>query len=442
MGENNFSSQPDKTTSTPINVNNMTKKAPSARKTKKVSLPLWFAVLICVVCVVLSSATILTSYLLAGITGERKAQQALSSYAPQVNVVNQNSTIVDNSGTTSVEEQRILAAEKAKKSVLTLHGYKEVVAGEWELTNKGSGVVWSVGTNEREEAISFIVTNYHVTKGCGKFTVITHDGISYDATYWASDRYSDLAVLKVNASLPAVEKSADAPKVGMNVLAVGSPARSMTEDVYANTVTDGIISSTARDLEVNGVTQTFLHFNATIYGGNSGGGLFDYYGRLCGIVTARDSVIPDFSFAIPLHQKISPIDKTATEVINELVEQKQVTGRPAMGIATHEHDGTRTLEEIEEGYASMGYPGLSTYMKKIGMYGLYVIEPFSTGLKKGDFIWAINNQLIYGQDTLNGFLATKKAGDTITVTVFRYDASRENQFYMDYVEITLGQMKG
>src|SRR5437763_10602580 len=132
-----------------------------------------------------------------------------------------------------------------------------------------------------------ILTNYHVVQGNEtSYQVIFKSGAKSGATLAGSAPYSDLAVIQVNASVPAWAPLGDSSKVqpGQTVLAIGSPLGS-----YENTVTEGIVSAVGRTLQEpnNGPLLTnLLQTDAPINHGNSGGPLVDLNGKVVGINTA------------------------------------------------------------------------------------------------------------------------------------------------------------
>jgi len=142
----------------------------------------------------------------------------------------------------------------------------------------GSGVIIDTKGN--------ILTNYHVVQGnATRYQVIFKSGAKASATLAGSAPYSDLAVLHVNASVPASAPLGDSSSVqpGQTVLAIGSPLGS-----YENTVTEGIISAVGRTLQEpnNGPALTnLLQTDAPINHGNSGGPLVDLNGTQCGFCT-------------------------------------------------------------------------------------------------------------------------------------------------------------
>lgn len=158
-------------------------------------------------------------------------------------------------------------------------------------TRLGSGVIM--------ESEGYILTNFHVVQNADLIHVLLQTGQRLPAEVIGYDIYTDLAVLKVNASnLPVIpQRSAQSSYTGDVVLAIGNPLN------LGQTVTQGIISATGR----NGLSNTsyleFLQMDAAINEGNSGGALINTNGELVGI-NSRKFINPKLNiqgifFAVP-----------------------------------------------------------------------------------------------------------------------------------------------
>ena len=149
----------------------------------------------------------------------------------------------------------------------------------------GSGVIIS---NK-----GYIVTNNHVIKGATEVEVTLFDKRKFKAKVIGADPSTDLAVLKISADdLPTIElANSDDVKIGEWVLAVGNPYN------LTSTVTAGIVSAKARNLDTNG-TQSFIQTDAAVNPGNSGGALVNNRGELIGINFDRtwESTMSDYKF--------------------------------------------------------------------------------------------------------------------------------------------------
>jgi serine protease Do len=128
----------------------------------------------------------------------------------------------------------------------------------------------------------YIVTNNHVIAGADEVVVTFSDNVTLEATIVGRDPKTDLAVLKVESEKPLVHVKwgdSDAARIGNWVIAIGNPFG------LGNTVTAGIISARARDINA-GPFDDFLQTDASINRGNSGGPLFNMDGLVIGINTA------------------------------------------------------------------------------------------------------------------------------------------------------------
>ncbi len=244
----------------------------------------------------------------------------------------------------------------------------------------GSGVIIA------EEG--YIVTNHHVIDGASTITVRLNDGTEFPATLVGTDEATDVAVLKIDAAgytltVATIGASYDLV-VGEDILAIGNPLGSL-----GGTVTEGMISATEREINVNGTDMTLLQVSAPINPGNSGGGLFNLAGELIGVVNAKMSSeeIEGLGFAIP--------SDTAYQVICELIDYGYVRGRPSLGVS---------LDEVSywsgDRYVMVGQSGHEL-------------------LRYQDLILAVNGTKISSISELSSILRRKSVGDTVELTVYR-----------------------
>ena len=279
--------------------------------------------------------------------------------------------------------------------------------GQQVLSGAGSGVILTTD--------GYIVTNYHVVEGAQQITVTLHDDSTYTATVVGSDQQSDIALLKIDATglTPAVLGDSDSVQVGEVVIAVGNPMGTL-----GGTVTDGIVSALNRDISVEGNEMTLMQTSAAISPGNSGGGLFNTNGELIGIVNAKysDEDAEGLGFAIPVNAM-----KT---VVQDLLENGYVTGRPALGI---------TVITVGDVQTAMQY-GVSS----LGVYVNSVDEGSgaeAAGMKAGDRIVSIGTQLVESTDDVTNALKAYNVGDVVEVQV---DRGRE----LITLQVTLGEKTG
>lgn len=261
--------------------------------------------------------------------------------------------------------------------------------GNYVTSGAGSGVIVS--------SDGLIITNNHVVSGASTITVRLTDGTEYKATVIGADSDSDIAVIKIEAAdlKFALIGNSDELRVGEEVLAVGNPLGEL-----GGTVTNGIISALSRDVSIDGTSMNLLQTNAAVNPGNSGGGLFNMYGELIGIVNAKSSTtssgtsVEGIGFAIP--------SNTAIKVATELTNYGYVRGKAMIGI---------TYIDITNSYDAMYY--------RVNSLGVYVASSEVDTLKSGDRIVAINGtEVTYGAD-VKAALKGLEVGTEITVTVVR-----------------------
>ena len=269
--------------------------------------------------------------------------------------------------------------------------------------SQGSGVVIREG--------GYVLTNNHVIEGGSSFKVLLSSGEKVEATLVGADSQMDLAVLKVEESAAAglipVELGSTADLVvGSTAIAIGNPGG---EDL-ANTVTQGIVSALERSsVAAEGATRSiaYIQHDAAINSGNSGGGLFNYKGQLIGINTLKLSssayssiTFEGLGFAIPV--------ETVADVASDLIEYGKVI-RPALGVQVAAYPGP------DEPLSS--YPPASVCIYETTKGG----AAEAAGLKTYDFIYTVNGVRVTSLIELTTQLDYHEPGDTVSVTVVRYN---------------------
>lgn len=264
-------------------------------------------------------------------------------------------------------------------------------------TGAGSGVILTED--------GYIVTNNHVVENADEMTVKLNDNREFKARIIGTDKNTDLAVIKIEATgLQAIKVgSSEDLKIGEWVLAIGNPF-SLT-----STVTAGIVSAKARSLNASaGSIDSFIQTDAAINPGNSGGALVNAKGELVGINAMLYSQTGSFSgygFAIP------------TAIMNKVVDDLRKYGtvqRALLGIA-----GSDVSTYIDNEKEKGNEVDLGT------VNGIYVAEVSSDGaaaeggLKEGDVITAIDGKKIEKFGELQEVLTNHRPGDKVTVTYLR-----------------------
>ena len=272
------------------------------------------------------------------------------------------------------------------------------------VSNRGSSVVAGSGSGVIIHADGIIVTNHHVIAECDRIYVRLTNGDTYEAILRGSDERGDIALLKIT---PQNDKPLTVAKLGYSkalalgeeVIAIGNPLGEL-----GGTVTNGIISATEREINMDGVTMKLLQTNAAINSGNSGGGLFNMAGELIGIVNAKYAAagVEGLGFAIP-------VDIAYEESILDLLQYGYIRGIPCLG---------PTLIEKTGGY----------FMSVV--YAAYVYDAAgNTDFEEGDYIYSIDGTVVYSistsaLDAIKTILNNYKVGDTIEVVIRRANENK------------------
>ena len=271
---------------------------------------------------------------------------------------------------------------------------------ESQETGAGTGVIYQVDKNS-----AYIVTNNHVIEGANEIEVRLHNDKAVKAKLVGKDVMTDLAVLKIDGKYDINPvKFADSSKVkaGETVFALGNPLGVE----FANSVTQGIISSEERTMNVQtseGVTEaTVIQTDAAINPGNSGGALVDLNGNLIGINSMKISRqdVEGIGFAIPSNE--------VKHIIKDIMDDGKVT-RPYIGISMI------SIDDIHDQYKKELKLTVDS-----GVYISEVDEKANNGIKKGDVITEIDGKKVKDDSDIRNYIYNdKKPGDKITLKVVR-----------------------
>lgn len=272
-------------------------------------------------------------------------------------------------------------------------------------TGEGSGIII------REDG--YILTNNHVVESAlegnsnklatgSQIQVIlpSQKDKPYTATIVGRDVDSDIAVIKIDAKgLPAAELGdSDKLKPGELAVAIGSPYGLD----YMSSITSGIISGLNRTIQMdNGNSLTLIQTDAAINPGNSGGALCNSQGQVIGINTVKISAtgFEGLGFAIPINH--------AKEISQSLIDYKYVKGKPYLGVSIDQRFNADVAKQ---------------YSVPNGLL-VYEVTPLSAaykaGIKNGDIITKFDNVDVKEFKDLEGQKNKHKAGDKVTVVVYR-----------------------
>jgi len=300
------------------------------------------------------------------------------------------------------ERKELTAAQVYEKGVVSCVSIKTTVTkdlfGRPMSSNvSGSGFIIS-------EA-GYIITNYHVIEGYGnnKISVTLYDGRTYQAKVVGYDEDNDIAVLRINESnlTPAALGSSRDLVVGTPIYAIGDPLGTLNFSMTA-----GIVSGLYRLISTDNSSDiNTFQIDAAVNSGNSGGPVFNSYGEVVGIVTAKyaDTGVEGLGFAIPIDD--------VRYMINDIIDVGYVRSKPYMGI-------TVTTATIEEHSVAGAY--------------VYSVERGSAaeqaGIRQGDIIVEMGGRRISSLQDLLSARASYMAGDTVELKIYRNNS---------YITVTL-----
>lgn len=260
----------------------------------------------------------------------------------------------------------------------------------------------SLGSGVIVDPKGYIVTNAHVVEKADRIRVnLAGDdpGKTYDAKVIGTDRETDLAVIKIEASktLPAAKLgNSDAMNVGDWVLAIGSPFG------LEQTVTAGIVSSKGRNIDNTHQFQSFIQTDAAINPGNSGGPLVNMNGEVIGINTAiftQSMGSQGVGFAMP--------SSTVLNVYNQLIGPGNRVTRGSIGVV----------------FNAVPNPAIQRVYGVNGGVTIASVSPNgpaeAAGLKVGDTIVAVDGKKIKTGDELVNEISGRKPGTKTAVTYVR-----------------------
>jgi Do/DeqQ family serine protease len=291
------------------------------------------------------------------------------------------------------------------------YGYKG--GQSQEQVGTGSGVIISED--------GYIVTNNHVIKDASEIEITLNNKKSYIAKLIGTDSKMDIALLKIDVEekLPyTVFANSDSVKVGEWVLAVGNPYN------LTSTVTAGIVSAKARDLDTSGI-QSFIQTDAAVNPGNSGGALVNTRGELIGINTMISSMTGSYvgySFAVP--------SNIARKIIEDLME----FGNVQRGILGVEGGELNSISSKELGISQTQGFYINKVTKNSGAE--------KSGLEKGDVIIKLDELNVATFADLSGYINTKRPNDRIQVTYIRAGKTRIVPVILSKNEFFNAEFKG
>ena len=336
---------------------------------------------------------------------------------PTVNV----DTVSNSNGGQPMTPEQLYAANLASCVGITVSTTSVNIFGQTTTSAaSGSGFVLTQD--------GYIVTNYHVIEDAVDDSSVSievsfADGTKYTATLVGGEQDNDVAVLKIDATgLQSVTLGdSDQLVVGESVYTIGNPLGELTYSLSNGLVSalDRLITTSSTN-QTTGQTETttlnVLQTNCDINPGNSGGPLFDSYGNVVGIVTAKYTQTSSgvsaegLGFALPIND--------VKEIISDLIEHGYVTGKPYLGIQVQDVSSEAQRYGISAGAAVLSVADGSCAQE--------------AGLQVNDIIIAIDDTAIDSSSALTAALSSNyKAGDTVTLTVIRNQQQVELSVTLD-----------
>ncbi len=312
--------------------------------------------------------------------------------------------------TAAASDNAVAAVRKVGPAVVTVLNHSDQGSGS------GSGVIISDK--------GYIITNNHVVDGATSLAVVFADSSRRAAKLVGTDPLNDVAVIKVEGTLPAVAAIGDAATLqpGETVLAIGSPLGN-----FRNTVTSGVVSALNRSVDsMEGLIQT----DAAINSGNSGGPLINLRGEVVGLNTlvlrgdnsgfgTSAAPVEGLGFAVP--------SSIFRNVADQLISHGTVS-YPYLGVSYLALDGDLA--------AQFNLPVQNGAFIQSTRHGVPAVTPGSAadraGIRAGDIIVAVDNARLDYNTSLRQLLLRHAPGDTVTVTVLR-DGKEQN------AQVTLGE---
>ena len=284
-----------------------------------------------------------------------------------------------------------------------------------KLVEYGSGSGFIVSQN------GYVLTNAHVVSGAAAVDVLFGNGEKKTAQVIGADVTTDIAVLKVEGeNYPALPiGDSKALRVGEYVIAIGNPLSSY--ELYG-TVTFGIISATAREINIDGFVNTYLQTDAAINFGNSGGPLINMAGQVIGMNTAK-SVTAGYDskgnaisaegigFALPIQNVI--------EIANVILQEGSMV-RPGIGVQ---------IRTVDEETAAQNNVPVGCRVEELTKGA----PAEKAGMKVGDIITKADDRTVTCNDDVVNYVRSLKVGDVVIFTVYRDNA------YLT-IPVTVGDM--
>ena len=354
-------------------------------------------------------------------------------------ITKQNSTGITQTAVKN-ENSTTQAVDKVKDAVVSIITYSgnsqnsfvgaddtDIDSNTEQVNSEGSGVIY-----KKEGESAYLVTNTHVINGAKKVDIRLADGTKVPGEIVGSDTYSDIAVVKISSEkVSTVAEFGDSSQlaVGETAIAIGSPLGSE----YANTVTQGIVSSLNRHVSLKAedgqaISTNAIQTDTAINPGNSGGPLINIQGQVIGITSSKiasngGTSVEGLGFAIPANDVIN--------IIKQLEKDGKVT-RPALGIHMVNLTNLSTADLQKLKLPDNVTSGVAVRSVQKNM-------PANGHLQQYDVITKVDDTKISSTTELQNALYSHSIGDEMTVTYYRNGKEEKTTIKLDKSTSDLNQ---
>ena len=285
------------------------------------------------------------------------------------------------------------------QSTYTIYDFIFGTQSAMQVSSSGSGVIVS--------SDGYIVTNNHVIENAEIIEIVMNNKKSYTGKIIGRDATTDLALLKIEDNdLPYLTYgNSDELRIGEWVLAIGNPFN------LTSTVTAGIVSAKARNIDANSGNQaieSYIQTDAAVNPGSSGGALVNSKGELVGInsaIASQTGSYIGYSFAIPVNM--------VRKIVADLVEFGSVQ-RAYMGIEMIDLDA-QIAKKLNVSDVS------GVYVSKVVNGG----AAEKAGITSGDIILGVNDIKINSATELLEAISLYRPGAQITLDVKSGNSTRK-----------------
>ena len=365
----------------------------------------WLLVLLIAGCILIGTVS---GVLIAGLTGDDPNRDENPSVTQPTQIDRADATEPPTNPTANPprETQPLATANGDEMSLNQI--YNANVPAIVSITNEFTQTVFGQSSVATGSGSGFIITsdgeiltNYHVVEGADRLIVTLHDGREYPATLIGYEAESDVALIKIEEKgLPVCAiGNSDQVYVGEQIAAIGNP---MGELNYTMTV--GYVSAKDRFVNTDGTPINMIQVDAAINPGNSGGPVFNRYGEVVGIATAKYSgtisggaTLEGLGFAIPINDVV--------EILNDLRVNGKVPDRAYMGVMVSMLPLDKETYGVDHG----------VFVQSVDEGG----SAYKAGVRANDIILKIGDVELNAYENLQQTLRKYRAGDETTITVYR-----------------------